>query len=64
MVTSWTHDPEKPSLHLIDGNHVASVNNKIREEEHSNAECDVEIGTEQADQPEETLHCEESRVVE
>ena len=57
-----THDPEQPTLHLEDRNHVPSIQNHIRQEERWQTEGRVEVRAHETERPEETLHRQEGQV--
>ena len=57
-----TYDPEQPSLHFEDRNHVTGVHNHDRNEESCKTESNIEVGAHETEGPEETLHSQERHI--
>lgn len=50
-----TYDPEQPSLHLEDRNHVTSVDDHVRDKEHRETEGKIEAVAHKTERAEEAL---------
>ena len=57
-----TYDPEKPPLHVVDGNHVASILDHVGHEDRAHPERGVEARVHQTEASEEALHRQEGEV--